>query len=178
MKDCPADILLSIGSGKNIKDLNTPVQLSPINTGNSLPRRTSMNTTRPLRPGTAVSRLDDYSSNDKIWDRFIRSKTLPKSFCSPEEIRQRYVRINPALDMKIPKLDAARKVYELEREAREYLQSNSGIVKEAAHRLIASTFFFEKNAGSVRQTAMYGFECSGQCCASLLVPPVRLLTEL
>ncbi|KAI1846078.1 hypothetical protein JX266_007887 [Neoarthrinium moseri] len=168
MADCPADILLSIGSGKNVKDLNTPAQLSPINTGvTNLPRRTSINTSRPLRAAATVSKLDDYSSNDKIWDRFIRSKSLPKSFCSTEEIRQRYVRINPALNMKIPKLDQARKVYELEREAREALLSNSDAVKEAAHRLIASTFFFEKNAGSVKQTALYGFRASSDEMRSL-----------
>ncbi|KAH6647653.1 hypothetical protein BKA67DRAFT_394493 [Truncatella angustata] len=161
MKDAPADVLLSIGSGKNIKD-NTPAQLSPVaSTLNNVTRRNTLNTSRPLRPSATVNKLDDYSSNDKVWDRFIRSKSLPKSFISTEEIRQRYIRINPALDMKIPKLDAARKVYELEREAREVLQSNVGIVKEAAHRLIASSFFFEKTPGSVKQTALYGYECSG-----------------
>lgn len=161
MQDAPADVLLSIGAGKNIKD-NTPAQLSPITTLNSVTRRNTLNTTRPLRPSATVNKLDDYSSNDKIWDRFIRSKSLPKSSISTEEIRQRYIRINPALDMKIPKLDAARKVYELEREAREVLQSNAGQVKEAAHRLIASSFFFEKTPGSVKQTALYGHECSGE----------------
>lgn len=165
MKDAPADVLLSIGSGKNIKD-NTPAQLSAITTVNSVTRRNTLNTSRPLRPSATVNKLDDYSSNDKIWDRFIRSKSLPKSFISTEEIRQRYVRINPALDMKIPKLDAARKVYELEREAREVLQSEAGPVKEAAHRLIASSFFFEKTPGSVKQTALYGHECSGKCSRS------------
>lgn len=161
MKDAPADVLLSIGSGKNIKD-NTPAQLSPINTNlNSVSRRNTLNTSRPLRTNASVNKLDDYSNNDKVWDRFIRSKSLPKSFISTEEIRQRYIRINPALDMKIPKLDAARKVFELEREAREVLQSNEGLVKESAHRLIASSFFFEKTPGSVKQTALYGYECEG-----------------
>ncbi|KAK9426461.1 hypothetical protein SUNI508_02902 [Seiridium unicorne] len=162
MKDAPADVLLSIGSGKNIKDINTPAQLSPITTTlNNVTRRNTLNTSRPLRPSATVNKLDDYSNNDKIWDRFIRSKSLPRSFISHEEIRQRYIRINPALDMKIPKLDAARKVYELEREAREVLQSNLGLVVEAAHRLVASSFFFEKTPGSVKQTALYGYECSG-----------------
>jgi hypothetical protein len=169
MKDSPADVLLSIGSGKNIKD-NTPAQLSPINTDfNNMRRRNTLNTSRPLRPNATVNKLDDYSNNDKIWDRFIRSKSLPRSFISTEEIRQRYIRINPALDMKIPKLDAARKVYELEREAREVLQSNEGLVKEAAHRLIASSFFFEKTPGSVKQTALYGYECSGEYVGAVVL---------
>ncbi|KAK6835070.1 hypothetical protein PG987_009764 [Apiospora arundinis] len=66
----------------------------------------------------------------------------------------------PEFSAKLPKFDEVQRMDELERETERLLRQNPGEVTEVAHRLVASTFFFEKDAGSVKQTAS-GFQCTG-----------------
>jgi len=76
--------------------------------------------------------------------------------------KRRFIRINPDLRSKVPRLDAVDELNRLEKAASENLHTNSAKLKEVAHRLIASSFFFEKDPGSVRPTNS-GYECTGKC---------------
>ncbi|KAK7965849.1 uncharacterized protein PG986_000126 [Apiospora aurea] len=91
----------------------------------------------------------------RVWHKFKTS-----SHIVDERDRHRYVRICPEFLAKLPKFDEVAKMDELGRETERLLRQNPGEVTEVAHRLVASSFFFEKEAGSVKQTAS-GFQCTG-----------------
>ncbi|KAI0471495.1 hypothetical protein GGR56DRAFT_654355 [Xylariaceae sp. FL0804] len=74
--------------------------------------------------------------------------------------RQRYMRVSPELFSKLPRFDEVQKMEAVEGEARDWLRRNSHEMVEIAHRLVASTFFFDKDVGSVRQTES-GYTCTG-----------------
>ncbi|KAI2469692.1 hypothetical protein F4781DRAFT_431216 [Annulohypoxylon bovei var. microspora] len=59
--------------------------------------------------------------------------------------RRRFIRINPDLRFKVPRLDAVDELGRLETAAMDNLDANKPKAREVAHRLIASTFFFEKD---------------------------------
>ncbi|KAF2963626.1 hypothetical protein GQX73_g9958 [Xylaria multiplex] len=203
--DLPPDLVLSIGSGRNIGDsskieLNSPTSLRTT-TNDSL--STSQHPSTVIRqgrggmgnykrqnpPGTvgsgchshksAVSgyivrnpqapmlvtfnnpisgqtdRLNDHSLSEKAWGNFLSTQVSRKI-----SIRRRYRRICPELFTKLPKFDDVSKLDDVEREAREVLRQNSAELIEIAHGLVASTFFFEKDMASIKQTVL-GFKCTG-----------------
>ncbi|KAI1640601.1 hypothetical protein F4809DRAFT_397901 [Biscogniauxia mediterranea] len=103
-----------------------------------------------------TERLNDQQECDKAWARFMSGG----GGVGDAMAARRYMRISPDLGSKLPRFDELPKMEEAEREAEMALrQMNPGII-EIAHRLVASTFFFEKDPGSVRQTAS-GFTCTG-----------------
>jgi hypothetical protein len=63
---------------------------------------------------------------------------------------QRYIRINPDLGENVPRLDDVSMMEEVERKTSRYLKQNRELVKETAHRLIASTFFFETDPSRIK----------------------------
>lgn len=102
-----------------------------------------------------TDRLNDQRLCEKTWSRFL-SLYVPKK----PTVRQRYKRICPELFSKLPRFDDVSKLDDLESEAQEVLRQNSAELVEVAHRLVASTFFFEKDMASVKQKAS-GFTCTG-----------------
>lgn len=100
-------------------------------------------------------RLNDRGVCDKVWDRFVSSKEARDG-----AIRNRYKRLCPEFISKLPKFDEVPKIDEIEYQTKEWLRVNSQEVAEVAHRLVASTFFFERDLGSVKQKAS-GFTCTG-----------------
>ena len=113
---------------------------------------------------TGSQRLSEYKECDRQWNRFMSSSTHQLGPQAEEGIsaseQQHYIRISPELLIPIPKFDQIQKMDDIEQEAEEVLYQMPE-VWEIAHRLIASTFFFEKNPGSIRQTAT-GFMCTGK----------------
>ncbi|KAK8101867.1 hypothetical protein PG999_012241 [Apiospora kogelbergensis] len=108
-------------------------------------------------PQTGAQRLvTNAGRGDRAWAQFLRSGHAAVE----ERDRRRYVRVCPEFLVQLPKFDEVRRMDELERETERLLRQNPGEVTEVAHRLVASTFFFEKDAGSVKQTAS-GFQCTG-----------------
>ncbi|KAI1332169.1 hypothetical protein F5Y16DRAFT_215601 [Xylariaceae sp. FL0255] len=110
--------------------------------------------------------LNDQKQCERTWTRFV-STHVPRD----ASIRQRYRRICPEMLSKLPKFDDASKINDLEREVLEVLRLNMPELVEVAHRLVASVFFFEKDAGSVKQKGS-GFTCSGAICCRF--PPQSL----
>ncbi|KAI1125989.1 hypothetical protein F5Y10DRAFT_279102 [Nemania abortiva] len=102
-----------------------------------------------------TDRLNDPRVIEKTWNSFLSSHVSQS-----KSIRQRYRRICPELFSKLPKFDDVARLDEVEREAQEVLRQNSAELVEIAHRLVASTFFFEKDMASVKQKAS-GFTCTG-----------------
>ncbi|KAI1266454.1 hypothetical protein F5Y18DRAFT_416320 [Xylariaceae sp. FL1019] len=101
-----------------------------------------------------TDRLNDQRQCEKTWTQFI-SKHIPRD----DSIRRRYRRICPELFTKLPKFDDVTKIDEVEREVKDLLRQNTSELVEIAHRLVASSFFFEKDVSSVKQKAS-GFTCT------------------
>ncbi|KAH9898942.1 hypothetical protein F4778DRAFT_178322 [Xylariomycetidae sp. FL2044] len=103
-----------------------------------------------------TSQINDQRQGERIWHRFMSGVDAPRGATS----RRRYMRISPEFVSKLPKFDEVQKIDEISREAEEVLRQNSAEMTEAAHRLIASTFFFEKDPGSTKQHRG-GYTCTG-----------------
>jgi hypothetical protein len=103
---------------------------------------------------TAAGRLDNILNCTKIWDNFRLDILEPYS-----GNRRRYVRLNPDLRFKVPSMDEVDQLNNLRSSAAKEMQNNIKI-REVAHRLIASTFFFEKVDSSTKES-QDSFECKG-----------------
>ncbi|KAI2470767.1 FabD/lysophospholipase-like protein [Annulohypoxylon bovei var. microspora] len=125
-------------SGYVIRDPKTPMLVS---FNNPLPSQTE--------------KLNDQRQCEITWNRFVYSSAI-----KDEETRRRYMRICPELLAKLPKFDDVQRMDSVEQETAEVLRQNRQDIIEAAHRLVASTFFFEKDASGVKQTTS-GYSCTG-----------------
>ncbi|KAI2617824.1 hypothetical protein GGR54DRAFT_607089 [Hypoxylon sp. NC1633] len=147
------DIMLSIGLGSKIRDQTKP------RSDNSTVRDTdtsSMNS--DLLSSKSVGQLDkleDYQKCNRVWEKFMAGKSLASA-----DDNQRYIRITPELNVRQPKFDDIQRLDKVDREAEEVLQQMTLEIREVAHRLVASTFYFEKDFGSVKQTSS-GYTCRG-----------------
>ncbi|KAI0179862.1 FabD/lysophospholipase-like protein [Hypoxylon sp. FL1284] len=119
-----------------------------------------------------ADRLNDQRQSDRTWNRFMSKGALKDN----KEIRHRYMRICPELLAKLPKFDDVQRMEALESETAAVLRQNHHEILEVAHRLVASTFFFEKDAGSVKQSSS-GFSCTGSifCRFPLSSPELKAL---
>ncbi|KAI1108792.1 FabD/lysophospholipase-like protein [Nemania sp. NC0429] len=102
-----------------------------------------------------TDRLNDPRISERIWNSFLSTYVAQDA-----SIRQRYRRVCPELFSKLPKFDDISKLDDVEREAQAVLRHNTDELVEIAHRLVASTFFFEKDVASVKQKASE-FICTG-----------------
>lgn len=220
--DAPPDMVLSIGSGRNIGDsskteLGSPTSLytttndslatNPIpstvirqgrgglgnykrqnpsgsisSDGSSLKNSASGYIVRnPQAPmlltfnnpiSGQTDRLYDQRLSEKIWGNFLSTHISRKT-----SVRRRYRRVSPELFSKLPKFDDVEKLDDIEREAQEVLRQNSAELVEIAHRLVASTFFFEKDIASVKQGS-FGFTCTGALPPSQYFMPIRVSYNL
>lgn len=156
------DILLSIGTGTSM--FENPAQsprhdpdFSKYHGTNSKPKKTFL----PLQIGNiVVGRLDRLLACNTIWAEFLTSVGSQAYHPMSEGKDKRYFRINPDFCFKVPRLDAVDDVSHLISETTKYTESHKRRIREIAHRLVASSFFFEKDPGTVRA---YGdeFHCSG-----------------
>jgi hypothetical protein len=178
------DIFLSIGTGHHgpdPKDKPPETRLLRRSTGESgvseySPRpEAHPRSTTTLLPftgqlwNTAASRLDNILNCTKIWDNFRLDVLEPYS-----GYRRRYIRLNPDLRFKVPGLDEIDRLNDLRNAVGREMQNNIKI-KEIAHRLIASTFFFEKVDSSTKEN-QDRFECKGGNSKLWRVQARRLLT--
>lgn len=92
--------------------------------------------------------------SEKRWETYM-------SILQPRLIDQpRYVRLNPKLDEEPPRMDEIHRMEDIKGIVREKLRDNQEIQK-VAHRLIASSFYFEKSA-PMESTADQIFRCKGK----------------
>lgn len=150
----PPDIMLSVGSGRNVRDKDrSPRPSTDASTAVSMSSTKLVRKPPSFKPTRKVyKKLDDYQKRDQIWDKFMNGLSAEES--------GRCIRISPELNIPWPKFDDILRIDEIEREAEEVLQQNMPEIRETAHRLVSSVFFFEKDPGSVKQTT-FGYTCKG-----------------
>ncbi|KAK1461914.1 hypothetical protein CCUS01_01504 [Colletotrichum cuscutae] len=171
--DTVPDILLSIGTGMNGLDnesQSTAHRTEILKGGETVTKR--KRTFLPVQLAQiAADRFDRILSCNAIWSDF-KTDILSQNSHVTRDSHRRHIRVNPDLRFKVPRLDAVNELDSLERATKRYLNLNRGKIKEIAHRLVASCFFFEKDVGSVRQVKE-GFECTGK---HIMDPAYRILT--
>jgi hypothetical protein len=103
----------------------------------------------------ASTRFSHLLNCDRIWKTFRTDNFEPDSV----DLR-RYIRINPDLKFPVPKLDEVKELSKLQNAAATAMKHHTK-VREVAHRLVASTFFFEKVDSSTKEFDGR-FECRGK----------------
>jgi len=174
------DILLSIGTGKNGDDEDArtatgrgqiPESANNAASSTGKARAKSAKTFLPLQLfNIAAERFDRLMECNSIWKNFTTETSATDTNRAPQGTHRRLIRINPDLQTKVPRLDAIEELGRLEKAAKQNLADNNGRIREVAHRLVASTFFFEKDRNSVKQ-GLNGFSCSGTCSVPFPVSP-------
>ena len=161
VRDRLPDVLLSIGTGYD-GDESAPVTGKSESTSQ---RVSSFLPTRLLK--TAADRIEDALNCRRIWEEFLgENPHLQSHDC--DDARQRYVRTNPDLKQKVPRLYKVDALPALEHATIAYMTNNRPKMVEMAHRLVASCFFFEKDPHSVKEAGR-GFICRGKVKEALSV---------
>jgi hypothetical protein len=175
VQDCQPDILLSIGTGHNGAETNgsaepydrrwrrAEITSDIIVTPSPRQRKLGIgewfkNAEFVQNLNIMVNRVDNILNSEQIWINF-KNDTL--SSREESEIR-RYQRINPKLGYRPPRLDDKGKLESLEYTVRENLRDNQLYRKKIsriAHRLVASSFYFER-IGQRKYGS--GYVCEGQ----------------
>lgn len=150
------DILLSIGTG--MTSINVAGQMpsmagSPPACAEGLKSSSKSFLLKDLWD-IVSHRLHSALRCEEIWRRFV-TETSSAARGGYRDNASRLIRINPDLRSTVPELDAVGEIKNLERAASVYLEQNWGKIREVGHRLIASSFFFDKERRK-------GLECSGQ----------------
>ncbi|KAI0169236.1 hypothetical protein GGR52DRAFT_581416 [Hypoxylon sp. FL1284] len=153
----PLDVMVSIGTGRHVKEkdkaqtgrsrrdvMATPSAISLPLTKLTGPPFLSKSTRR-------ADKIHDYANGDRIWDRFMAGEFTPNS--AGFDSSGHYIRISPELNIPTPRLDDIERLDEVGREAGEALEQTAHEMIKVVHRLIATTFFFEVDYSSVRQSA-------------------------
>jgi hypothetical protein len=88
---------------------------------------------------------------------------------------QRYIRLNPDLKSDVPSIDAKKDLKSLQDRTIDELSSsaNKRLIRSIAHRLIASSFYFEKMTPKEIH-ASESFVCSGMLVYCIECPPTYL----
>lgn len=180
VRDAMPDILLSIGTGTECSDGDGEYSSRLANArheeeepSSAKPKPKSAKSFFPMDMWRMVTdRLGSLMRCSEIWDGFITQNSTT-SRQGRLGGHRRLIRINPTMRGKVPDLDEVDQLRNMERSANSYLRQNQPKIREVAHRLIASTFFFEKQKGSVRSMEV-GFACTGEY---LDEKPINYLVE-
>ena len=115
-----------------------------------------------------VNRSDKALDAELAWKEF---KTDLMSAQQTRDASQRYIRLNPHLGDKPPKLDAKDKLEITRKLTRDDLESyeSSMDLQNIAHRLIASTFYFEKFSIETEHVNSESYICKGGSMQSKLI---------
>ncbi|KAK4221040.1 acyl transferase/acyl hydrolase/lysophospholipase, partial [Podospora fimiseda] len=168
------DILLSLGIGTNNVDKDDDRSIYSSGGDSVDGSKDGTSPTKPNRPSiwtglsldSLVKDVDRFMASRDIWDNFVSEHTAARSNNNSGSSRgnhRRYIRLNPDLQLPLPRLDDVEALDNLERAAAANFKRNSVKIQEIAHRLVASSFFFEKDPSSVQQKNGKGtWKCKGQ----------------
>lgn len=151
------DLLVSVGTGCHLQDAKFSEAAPPSVRRKSKAGRPSL---LSQMYQTGSERLGDILNCNRIWETFLAENAQLQSRSIPDG-HQRYVRINPVLGETVPRLDDVSMIEDVERAVTRYFRNNSDQVKQTAHRLIASTFFFETEPTLIRAVGNE-FQCQGK----------------
>lgn len=174
VSDWPADILLSLGTGlsNSPATVQSPGALSPISPQSPHPhaRRQGSGNGLSLMWWTANAIVENQLDCEAIWKEHCAQSTPPGQQHLLEE-KRRNLRINVQFPGPRPDLDDVEKLESMQRHAENAVLDDYSIcakIHEAAHRLIASSFYFEKIPGlklSDRATGIYRCDGESQHCS-------------
>jgi hypothetical protein len=110
--------------------------------------------------------MDSVLDSEIAWKEFY-AEVLGPAF--PEDNCGRYIRINPDLGYGPPALDEKERMLEVQAAANTALKTHDNQVKvqETAHRLVASTFYFQKSLPKQNESDDTWY-CQGERIACLL----------
>jgi hypothetical protein len=162
IQDCHPDILLSIGTSHNGQETGGTLDVSPTRRLRRVNRNSDIsvipehrdrrigfgswfrNTSVAQFLNVMVNRMDNILNSEQMWQTF-KKDVLSSSKAVNEYLR--YIRVNPKLGYAPPRLDDKGKLVALQMRVVDVLRQNKGYkrkISRIAHRLIASTFYFEK----------------------------------
>jgi hypothetical protein len=103
-----------------------------------------------------VNRIDNILDSELEWQDF--SGGIDEA----ELNTKRYIRINPDLGSEVPSLDETAEMRPLQMRTINFLESNAAqkIIQSVCHRLVASSFYFEK-FGTKEVQSSEKYTCSG-----------------
>jgi hypothetical protein len=93
---------------------------------------------------------------ERRWEQFCDVMIRPGSDGTPRQ----YIRLNPEINFPVPRLDDIRSVPKLQAAVKDVLSRNKTLLRDIAYRLVASTFFFEKDQILIKEGAEQ-FGCRG-----------------
>lgn len=168
VSDWPADFFLSLGTGLSaVRPKSQPS--STATSPHGLARQSSLSGIRyGLR--LAFKIIDDQLNCEKIWDEYFKKATI-QGDQRPED-RRRNMRINVPLPGERPALDAVEEVKRIEAQSLAKIQSDPDIradIHEAAHRLVASCFYFEVSGITYGSKGSAGYTCAVKDQPMLLI---------
>lgn len=109
----------------------------------------------------AIDRIASTIDSEKMWETYMSILQPPLIY------RPKYVRLNPKLDEEPPRLDEVHRMEEIKGIVRKkWLEGEE--IRNVAHQLVASSFYFEKSA-PMESTADQIFRCRG------IIPRAELL---
>lgn len=180
------DILLSIGTGHNGKDTGGSVEVTRrimkstidiVLTSDIQDRRQGFKTwfrapTITQFLNIMVNRAGNILNSEQIW-RDFRNEVLDSNFSIDG---QRYERLNPSLGFPPPRIDEKAQVGYLQRTVADRIRRQGSYqlkIQRIAHRLIASSFYFERLAPTRDHES--GYTCTGKEKSSI---PTYLVISL
>jgi hypothetical protein len=110
--------------------------------------------------------IDDQTRSEDIWGRYLDRVTAP-AHAYTDLTENRNMRINVEWHDKRPDLDDIEQMEDIERHAMHRMSDNRDI-KIAAHKLVASCFYFEKTSVDCQSREGGVYKCSG----NLSQPPL------
>ncbi|KAH8736463.1 hypothetical protein BGZ61DRAFT_527409 [Ilyonectria robusta] len=121
---------------------------------------------------TGSDRLGDILNCSRIWENFLTENAQLNSRLNPSGT-QRHVRINPDLGASVPRLDDVSAIEDVERSVNRYFHQHQDLVKQTAHRLIASTFFFQTEPDLIKVIGSE-FHCQGRILCRFMNRSIEL----
>lgn len=128
---------------------------------------------RPKKARRSSHHSDYDGDGEEMWNKFIASAVTPDE----QEIMRRFIRVSPALRIDAPSFDGVEQLEALEQDAEEAISHDSVRIKEIGHRLIATSFFFEKGSNPVKRVGGGFYTCPGKWFAYLLPFPPKELAQ-
>lgn len=176
VNDWPADFVLSLGTG--LSRVRPRPQSSSMAKGledeKSLQSLAHQSSLSGIRYGLrlAFKIIDDQLNCEKIWSEYFKEATT-QADQRPED-KRRNMRINVSFPGERPPLDAVDEVQAMEDHSLSMIQSDlptRAKIHEAAHRLVASCFYFEVSSTTYSSKGSAGYTCTGKCRLRGQAPP-------
>lgn len=104
--------------------------------------------------------MDDQQCSEDIWNNYVQQTSTPYQLQTASH-EHRYMRINVGCADKRPNFDDIEEIETIERNSIN-MMSEEHTVRMAAHKLVASCFYFERTGVDAqnRETGLY--KCSGR----------------